>query len=110
MKSLAWFADWSFGPTGLSNLSAIAYGDFSHGERFKWSQVRLCRRSLLMTDELGTSSQAWSYRIASPSEFQHALDGIDGANEMLSACQTENIQTPWQAGEEWKKFLADYTK
>jgi hypothetical protein len=35
MKSLAWFADWAFGPTGLPNLSAIAYGDFSHGETFQ---------------------------------------------------------------------------
>jgi hypothetical protein len=96
MRNLAEFAEWAFGPTGFPNLAAIAYGDFSHGQRFKWSQVRLCRSSSLMTDGSVTSSPARPYRVVSPSEFRSVFDQIEGAKEMLSACQTEHAQSPWE--------------
>jgi hypothetical protein len=98
-----------FGPTGFPKLAAIAFGDFRHGERFKWSQVRLCRSSF-MTGRPGTSSPARPYQVLSPSEFRAVLDQIEEANEMLSACQTEQVQSPWEDAKGRREVAANYTK
>ncbi|OQD73134.1 hypothetical protein PENANT_c217G06402 [Penicillium antarcticum] len=38
------FAEWVFGPTGLPNLHVLAFGDFSHNNRFQKQQFLTRRR------------------------------------------------------------------
>ncbi|KAJ5766705.1 uncharacterized protein N7511_004321 [Penicillium nucicola] len=38
------FAEWVFGPTGLPNLEVLAFGDFSHNDRFQKQQFLTRRR------------------------------------------------------------------
>lgn len=81
MPCLGDFADWAFGPTGLPNLMVIVFGDFSDGDRFKWSQVLLIR-SLTPSTNL--------YRIVGYGMHDHMIDRISGSREMLSACPTQS--------------------
>jgi hypothetical protein len=37
-------AEWAFGPTGLPNLQILAFGDFSHKERFQKQQFLIRRK------------------------------------------------------------------
>ena len=46
MDDLADFAEWAFGPTGFPNLLVLAYGDFSHQGRFRWTNLLFCRNSV----------------------------------------------------------------
>ncbi|KAL3444101.1 hypothetical protein BJX65DRAFT_311241 [Aspergillus insuetus] len=95
MDDLSEFAEWAFGPTGLRSLIAIAYGDFTQGGRYKWSQVLLCRTSAIMSLDMETSLEPRSFRVVNPAQFHLVLDQIEGANEMLSACPTEHVQEWW---------------
>lgn len=80
MPCLRDFADWAFGPTGLPNIMVIAFGDFSNGCRFEWSQVLLIRSLTPSTD---------MYRIVGHGMHGHILDGISSAREMLSSCPAQ---------------------
>lgn len=59
---------------------AVAFGDFSNGERFARSQVFLVR-SLTPSTNL--------YRIVGNGMHDHIIESISGAREMLSACPRE---------------------
>jgi hypothetical protein len=43
-EDLVSFAEWAFGPDGLPALQVLAFGDFSHGDRYR-SQQFLMRRA-----------------------------------------------------------------
>ncbi|KAL2855193.1 hypothetical protein BJX68DRAFT_231698 [Aspergillus pseudodeflectus] len=96
-------------PNWISKAGGHRLWGLQHGERFKWSQVRLCRSSF-MTGRPGTSPPDRPYQVLSPSEFRAVLDQIEGANEMLSACQTEHVQSPWEDAKARREVAANYTK
>lgn len=39
------FASWAFSPSGLPKLQVLAFGDFSHGDRFSDQQFLVCRKA-----------------------------------------------------------------
>ncbi|KAL2826101.1 hypothetical protein BDW59DRAFT_161227 [Aspergillus cavernicola] len=61
MGPLADFAIWAFSPTGLSKLMVIAYGDFAHGQRYRCTQLLLCRNA--------ASTPEISFRIMTQNEY-----------------------------------------
>lgn len=71
------FAHWAFSGDGLPNLRILAYGDFAHDDRFKDTQVLLCRN-------LAESSRR-SFRFIQDSDVD--LHTLLAANmELLRAC------------------------
>ncbi|KAF4768016.1 hypothetical protein HAV15_002970 [Penicillium sp. str.  len=87
------FADWAFGPDGLPALQVLAFGDFSHGDRYR-SQQFLMRR-VYPSSEGGDKEFAGlacddttrlpfcSADMSDPSIWDGAM--VDGAR-FLSAC------------------------
>lgn len=93
------FATWAFGPYGLPGLQVIAYGDFSHSPRFKWTQILLCRDPDVAEKRGGS---AYPFRVMRV-EDEGLLDSIAGAREMLQACPTEGVVMGegWIEGDGW---------
>ena len=87
------FAEWAFGPGGLPALQVLAFGDFSHGDRYRGQQFML--RRAYPAWECGSKGIAdltcdymtrLSFRaadIADPSIWDGV--SVDGA-QFLSAC------------------------
>ena len=42
-EDLVSFAEWAFGPDGLPALQVLAFGDFSHGDRYRSQQFLMHR-------------------------------------------------------------------
>jgi hypothetical protein len=87
------FADWAFGPDGLPALQVLAFGDFSHGDRYR-SQQFLMRRVYPSSEGGGkelaglacddtTRLPFCSADMSDPSIWDGAM--VDGAR-FLSAC------------------------
>jgi hypothetical protein len=92
MDDLVDFAEWAFGPTGFPTLLVLAYGDFSHQGRFRWTNVLFCRNShsnppgdAIPADVTQRSS---SFRIMLQKD-EYLWDLIDGGRQMLGVCPTE---------------------
>ncbi|KAL3460979.1 hypothetical protein BJX64DRAFT_261839 [Aspergillus heterothallicus] len=92
MRDLLELAEWAFGPTGLPNLTVIAYSDFTQGRRYEWSQLVLCRIPTAKSECMSVSAEPQPFQIINPAEFRSVLNRIEGAQEMLSACPTEHAQ------------------
>ncbi|KAJ5230957.1 hypothetical protein N7489_011665 [Penicillium chrysogenum] len=78
-EELVSFAEWAFGPHGLPALQVLAFGDFSHGDRYR-SQQFLMRR--LACDDT-TRLPFRPADMSDPSIWDGAV--VDGAR-FLSAC------------------------
>lgn len=87
------FAEWAFGPDGLPALQVLAFGDFSHGDRYR-SQQFLMRRVYSSSEGGGkelaglacddtTRLPFCSADMSDPSIWDGAM--VDGAR-FLSAC------------------------
>jgi hypothetical protein len=87
MTCLLQFAEWAFGPGGLPNLMVIAFGDFTHGERFKSTQIVLSRDPAPSTTDARSSPRP--FHVMGHHEYTRAIDQFDGARQMLRACPTE---------------------
>ncbi|KAG9229520.1 hypothetical protein BJ875DRAFT_474606 [Amylocarpus encephaloides] len=90
------FANWAFGPDGLSSLQVLAFGDFSYNRRFHNHNGLFCRHT-------------WSIRNPENDALQHSEDEliptfrpikennrelrdlIDRNTEFLEACPTDSI-------------------
>jgi hypothetical protein len=44
-EEFAGFASWAFSSSGLPKLQVLAFGDFTHGDRFSDQQFLICRKS-----------------------------------------------------------------
>lgn len=110
MDSLLDLAVWAFKPDGLPNLKVLAYGDFSHSPRYKWTQILFYRNnnksneiegagpsSITTTDTTTVAAVAaavyYPFRIMRPPrEDKHLIDSIDdGVRDLLAACRTEPV-------------------
>lgn len=100
MKDLLKFVQWAFGPKGFGELSVIAYGDFSHNTRFKWSQLLFCRADPTSVDKtsIAAGAQPATFRIMTRAD-EGLLDQIKGSREFLSACPVEAILDPDDDGD-----------
>ncbi|KAL2824897.1 hypothetical protein BDW59DRAFT_162090 [Aspergillus cavernicola] len=76
------FVSWAIGLAGPPNLIVITFGDFSHDGHFGWSQLLLCRERTPSTQQL--------FRIRGHQGHEYALDQIENARQMLSACPTQS--------------------
>ncbi|OXV06392.1 hypothetical protein Egran_05840 [Elaphomyces granulatus] len=83
MEDLVDFAEWAFGPTGFPTLLVLAYGDFSHQGRFRWTNLLFCRAAIPAEE-----TQRPSFRIMSQKD-EYLWDLIDGGRQMLGVCPTE---------------------
>jgi hypothetical protein len=84
------FTQWAFGPRGFAELKVLANGDFSHGKRFKWSQLLFCRAdpARVSSASTGAAAQPAKFRIMTKDD-EYLLDQIKGSRQMLSACPIE---------------------
>lgn len=100
MKDLLKFVQWAFGPKGFSKLSVLAYGDFSHNTRFKWSQFLFCRADPTRIDKslISAGAQPATFRIMTHAD-EDLLERIKGSREFLSACPVEAILDPDDGGD-----------
>lgn len=87
------FAEWAFGPGGLPALQVLAFGDFSHGDRYRGQQF-LMRRACPAWDSDGKGLAGLTCDDTTRLPFRPAdmadpsiWDGVsvDGAR-FLSAC------------------------
>ncbi|KAG8525369.1 uncharacterized protein KY384_009013 [Bacidia gigantensis] len=89
-------ADWAFSPVGFPNLRVLAFGDFSHGKRFKSRQRLLCRNGVL-----GKTAAGKSWR-----DLDMERDIIDGElvernMDLLAACPVSPLLWGLGRADEW---------
>ena len=87
------FAIWAFGPQGLPSLQVLAYGDFSHQDRYHGQQFLLRRRNI---PQSGSTSQL-SFESACVSDpWTWTGVSVDGA-DFLSACPRGGLmESPYE--------------
>lgn len=110
------FVKWAFGPDGLPNLLLLAYGDFSCGERYRWSRVVFVRYPRpnvpipsAQEDKDGVFGPALPFRVMHP-EDEYLWDEIEGAREFLEACPQycpEDERASYQNGYGQESYFSD---
>jgi hypothetical protein len=81
-QSFRVFADWVFGPEGISSLEYIVAGDLSHGSRYFESNALICR----------CPGEGRRYRVISQkSGGEEWRDVRSRFGRALEACPVENI-------------------
>ncbi|KAJ6020264.1 hypothetical protein N7522_000339 [Penicillium canescens] len=90
-EELVSFAEWAFGPDGLPALQVLAFGDFSHGDRYR-NQQFLMRRVYPSSGGKGLAGPACDDTTRLPFHSADMSDSsiwdgsmVDGAR-FLSAC------------------------
>ncbi|KAJ6037929.1 hypothetical protein N7499_004088 [Penicillium canescens] len=90
-EELVSFAEWAFGPDGLPALQVLAFGDFSHGDRYR-NQQFLMRRVYASSGGNGLAGPAYVDTTRLPFHSADMSDSsiwdgamVDGAR-FLSAC------------------------
>lgn len=86
---------WAFGPTGLPALQILAFGDFSHGDRYREQQVLLWRKK---SDKTSDGTRHKGFRAANRTFCLVDIDddslwddlALDG-RRFLSACPSAGL-------------------
>jgi hypothetical protein len=98
------FAEWAFGPRGLPALQVLAFGDFSHGDRYSGQQFLLRRAypaweygSKRVAGDTCDDTMRLPFRPAELADLS-IWDGVsvDGAR-FLSACPGDGLmESPYE--------------
>lgn len=74
------FAQWAFGPEGISSLDIIAYGDFAHGGRLSSDSVLLKRQTGRTSHFRVLAAMGWEWK-----------DALDQYHVEMGACPSEQL-------------------
>ncbi|KAE8155390.1 hypothetical protein BDV40DRAFT_283846 [Aspergillus tamarii] len=86
------FADWAFGPTGLPTLQVLAFGDFSHGERYRRQQFMVGRNTWVKRFRGDTYAEDRPYFYPVAPTDALIWDGLlPNGLEFLSACPISGL-------------------